>query len=132
MGLASHDNLDSHTERACPAEFGAEMLPECHASITRWRYEQVGRWRAFQRLATHDNLNLEVTQGSSSPARMPSRIRPTECLVPCREVARALPTSGDLDSVESLAGGRVAPHACKSVHAGRWKAPGTRDDGLRP
>lgn len=42
---------------------------------------------------------------------IPGRIKPSG--VQCR---RSLPVSGELDGVESLVGGRVAPRACESVH----------------
>jgi hypothetical protein len=113
--------LESH--RTAGREFGAEKLPECRTSITRRRNEQVGE---LARDLRH-TITLTVTQGTARvPPKMPGRSG--QCS--CREVVSVLPISGDFDGVESLVGGRVAPHACKRVHAGRWKpklAPGTHE-----
>ena len=131
VGLASRDNL-SHTEHAGQKSLvpRSEKLPKCRTSITRRRNEQVREPMARERLASHDDL--EVTQARRAPPECPVKSDP-QSNVPCREIASVLPVYGDLDGVESSVGGRVAPHACKRVHAGRWNAklaPRTREDSV--
>jgi hypothetical protein len=116
VGLASRDNL-SHTEHAGQQS----LVPRSCQSVAR--VSHVGGTSRLasprERLASHDDL--EVTQARRAPPECPVKSDP-QSTVPCREVASVLPVYGDLDGVESPVGGRVAPHACKRVHAGRWNA----------
>jgi hypothetical protein len=50
---------------------------------------------------------------------MPGRIRQSQSSVPCREVARVLPVSGDFDGVASLV--ELCRMFAKKVHDGRCK-----------
>jgi hypothetical protein len=138
--LVSHDNLEvpqstarmpnAQSNQTHRVQCREEKLPECRTSSTRRGHEQVAGPARDLRHA----MTLKSHRARRVPPECPVESDP-ECSVPCREVARVLPVSGNLDSIESVVGGRVAPHACERVHAGRWRpklAPRTREDRARP